>query len=146
VEPQTRGRAARVEKIHLTLVFLGDADERKAIEAGRGVAGRAHELPIEQASYWRHNQIVWAGPRETPAPLTALVEALQVQLYKREFIMERRAFAAHVTLLRKARAPANPPALPAVAWPVREFLLVKSEGSKYTPLERFALGERCADS
>jgi 2'-5' RNA ligase len=138
----TGGAAIHESKIHLTLAFLGEADHEKAIRAARGAQASAHALPLEQARYWRESRIVWAGPRETPPPLQALVESLSLQLYREQFILERRPFAAHVTLLRKARAAALPP-LPAIGWPVREFLLVRSalspRGSSYEPLERFAL-------
>ena len=139
----TGGKATDESKIHLTLAFLGDADPAKAIEAAKRVRAEAHEMPIEQARYWRDNGIVWAGPRETPRPLQALFDRLSIELYREEFILERRPFAAHVTLIRKARAAALP-SLPAVDWPVREFLLVRSsissKGSTYEPLERFSLG------
>ena len=137
------GKAVRHEQIHLTLAFLGDADAGKAIEAARTVSARARELALEEARYWKHNQIVWAGPRRTPRALAGLVDALHLELYRREFILERRPFAAHVTLIRKARAPAGLPPLPTLEWPVTEFVLVQSrvsrEGSTYTPLERFPL-------
>jgi 2'-5' RNA ligase len=46
-------------------------------------------------------------------------------------------------LVRKARAAKSLPPLPALDWPVTEFLLVRSTlssaGSSYEPLERFAL-------
>ena len=139
---RTGGRTTDEGKIHLTLAFLGDADERKASAAARRVAARPHALPIEEARYWRENQIVWAGPRETPPALRALFDGLSLELYREEFALERRPFAAHVTLIRKARAAKLPP-LPALDWPVREFLLVRSQlssaGSAYQPLERFAL-------
>ena len=138
----TGGKAIDAAKIHLTLAFLGDADPQEAAAAARRAAGIAHELPIEQARHWRENSIVWAGPRETPPLLKALFESLSRELYRSQFILERRPFAAHVTLIRKARA-ARLPALPALEWPVREFLLVRSslssKGSTYEPLERFAL-------
>ena len=138
----TGGKATDEAKIHLTLAFLGDADPARAITAARKVRSAAHSLPLEQARYWRENHIVWAGPRETPPPLQALFDRLSKELYREEFILERRPFAAHVTLIRKARAAALPP-LPALDWPVREFLLVRSslssKGSTYEPLERFAL-------
>ena len=141
---QTGGKATSEEKIHLTLAFLGEADEKKAIAAGRRVTAKPHSLAMEQARYWRENHIVWAGPRDTPPPLQALFDRLSVELYREEFILERRPFAAHVTLIRKARAATLPP-LPAVDWPVREFLLVRSslssKGSSYEPLERFCLEE-----
>ena len=138
----TGGKVTVEEKIHLTLAFLGEADAAKAAAAARRVTGTKHELPIEQARCWRENNIVWAGPREMPAALKALHESLSLELYREEFILERRAFAAHVTLLRKARA-ANLPPLPAVHWPVAEFILVRSSlssrGSTYEPLARFRL-------
>lgn len=139
---QAGGTLTQEEKIHLTLVFLGDADPERAIRAARKVEGEAHALPIEEARYWRDNHIVWAGPRETPLPLAALFKRLELELYKEDFILERRPFTAHVTLIRKARAAKLPP-LPALDWPVREFLLVRSQrsaaGAAYQPLERFAL-------
>jgi len=125
-------------KIHLTLAFLGEADHEKAIRAARQVAARVHTLPLEQARYWRENRIVWAGPRETPAALKALHESLSMALYREQFILERRPFTAHVTLIRKARAATLPP-LPAVEWPVDQFSLVRSAGSSYQVLQRFPL-------
>jgi 2'-5' RNA ligase len=140
---QLEGRPTPAEKIHLTLAFLGGAQPDKAIAAARRERGRRHALPIEVAKYWKHNEIVWAGPRETPAELTALVESLHLELYRAEFILERRPFAAHVTLLRKAPRPAVLPPLPKVDWPVHELTLVRSsvssKGSSYEVVERFPL-------
>ena len=137
------GRPIPAEKIHLTLAFLGAAQPDRAAAAARRVQGRAHALPIEVAKYWKHNQVVWAGPRETPPDLAALADALHFELYRAEFILERRPFAAHVTLVRKARKPASLPPLPAVDWPIRELALVhstlSSNGSTYETLARFPL-------
>ena len=138
----TGGKPTDEAKIHLTLAFLGEADPERAIRAASKVQGASHSLAIEQARYWRESNIVWAGPRETPPALKALFDSLSIELYREEFILERRPFAAHVTLIRKARAATLPP-LPALDWPVREFLLVRSSlsstGSTYEPLERFPL-------
>jgi 2'-5' RNA ligase len=141
---ESGGKPIIVENIHLTLAFLGEADRDKAIAAARGVKGRRHELPIDAARYVKRNQMVWVGPSEVPASLAALAADLRGQLLRRQFALEERPFAAHVTLIRKARRPRSMPPLPAVSWPVEEFLLVSSttssNGSAYTPLERFALG------
>jgi RNA 2',3'-cyclic 3'-phosphodiesterase len=135
----TGGKTTAEAKIHLTLAFLGEADAQKATAAARRVEAAPHHLPLEEARYWRENQIVWAGPRETPAGLKALFERLSMELYREEFILERRPFAAHVTLIRKARS-AKLPALPGkLDWPVKEFFLVSSKGAMYEQLERFAL-------
>ena len=130
VQRQCGGRVVRAENIHLTLAFLGDVAEKPAV----AIQGDRHSLPIEQARYWAHNQIVWVGPHATPAPLEALADVLKT---------ETRKFAAHVTLIRKARDPGHLPPLPPVDWPVHEVLLVQSvlggQGPRYEVLERFAL-------
>lgn len=127
------GRAAREDTIHLTLAFLGDAEPEAALAAARQVRGAASSFVLTEARYWAHNRIVWVGPEECPAALAALARDLG----------EEREFAAHVTLIRKVRAPKRLPALPALEWPVREFVLVNSElqpeGPRYEVLERFAL-------
>ncbi len=143
---QTGGRVTRAETIHLTLAFLGEVDKEKlraVIRAGRGVGGRAHSLPIEQARWWAHNRIVWAGPNEIPAPLAALAAELKNNLAQEGFSLEARAFAAHVSLIRRAHEPQNAlPEPPIVDWPVGEFVLVRSalsrEGASYETIERFA--------
>ena len=135
------GRSTTEGNIHLTLAFLGQGDEAKAAGAARRVKGEAHDLPIEEARQVR--DMVWVGPRETPPALKRLFDALSLELYREGFILERRPFAAHVTLIRKARAAALP-ALPTVKWPVREFLLMTSSlrpaGAEYRIRERFSLG------
>jgi 2'-5' RNA ligase len=136
------GRRTPAEKIHLTLAFLGAVAPQSAVLAARKLRGERHDLPIEQAHYWKHNRILWVGPRETPAALKALVEALHLELFRAEYILERRPYAAHVTLARSAPPPRELPPLPKVEWPVSEFTLVSSsnsaKGSVYTIVERFA--------
>jgi 2'-5' RNA ligase len=138
------GRVTPAEKIHLTLAFLGSAPPQKAIGAARRVHARCHELRLDKAQYWKHNRIVWAGPREVAPELKMLVEALHMELYRAEYILERRPFAAHVTLLRSAQPPGELPPLPKVEWPVRELTLAQStgsaKGSVYQVVERFPLG------
>lgn len=140
---KTGGKTTPQDKIHVTLAFLGETDPKRATKAAERVRAQAHKLPIEQARYWRENNIVWAGPRETPPALKALFDSLSIELFREEFILERRPFAAHVTLIRKARAAKSLPPLPALDWPVDEFVLVRSSlssaGSSYDPLARFTL-------
>ena len=137
------GRVTPAVKIHLTLAYLGAAAPEKAIPAARRVKAARHALPLEKAQYWKHNKIVWAGPRELPAGLKALVESLHLELFRAEYILERRPYAAHVTLLRSAAPPRELPPLPRVEWPVGELTLVRStssgKGSVYEVLERFPL-------
>lgn len=129
----TGGKPVAAEKIHLTLAFLGDADPKEAIAAAKEIHGEAFDLPIEESEYWKRNRIVWVGPRQIPAPLERLVTALQLELFRAEFILERRPFAAHVTLLRKARMALALPDLPPVRWHASDFVLVQSHTSRTGP-------------
>lgn len=137
------GKLTVVENIHLTLAFLGEAEPGKAIAAARRVGGQPHQMPIDAARYVKRNQMVWVGPAAVPEALLSLVTPLHECLRENGFTLEERSFAAHVTLVRKARRPASIAPLPRVAWPVDEFLLVASKtssrGSTYEPLERFRL-------
>jgi 2'-5' RNA ligase len=139
----TGGRATRAESIHLTLAFLGEIEEEllRPLEA-IPLEGPAHALPIETAGYWKHNRIVWAGPRETPDALQKLQAGLRKDLLDLKIVLDKRPFAAHVTLIRKAAAAALPP-LPSVRWPVEEVALVRSKvspaGSSYETIARYPL-------
>ena len=133
-----RGKATPVEKIHLTLAFLGEADPAKAIAAARLVRARRLDLSLDTARYVKRNEMVWAVAHEAPVQL---VESLHASLAKHGFVLEKRPYAAHVTLLRKAPAPGALAPLPSVAWPIDEFVLVRSRGSNYEPVERFPLSE-----
>ncbi len=137
------GKLVAEQNIHLTLAFLGEADAATATAAAKRARGARHVLPIEKAHFWRDNDILWVGPRETPPALGALVKSLHLELYRAEFVLDRRPFASHVTLLRKARAPKSLPPLPAAPWPVDEFVLVSSrvsaKGATYEPVARFPL-------
>ena len=143
VRNESGGKLIAVENIHLTLAFLGEAQPEPAIAAARQVKARRHRLPIDAARYVKRNEMVWIGPAVVPSDLESLASELRRSLLDQGVVLEERPFAAHVTLIRKARAPKSIPPLPRLAWPVDEFLLVASRtssaGSSYTPVERFAL-------
>lgn len=130
---ESGGRAVPAQNIHLTLAFLGDADPAAVRVLGASVRMAPTRFAVEEARFWAHNRILWAGPRETPPALAALARALG----------EAREFAAHVTLVRRARHGRRLPPFPALEWPVGEFSLVRSmlgpAGPSYEVLERYAL-------
>jgi 2'-5' RNA ligase len=140
---QTGGRATAPATIHLTLAFLGEAEPGGAVAAARRVRGKGFGLPVDTAKYWRHNRIVWVGPKTLPDPLQQLADDLRRELLSEKFSLEEREFAAHVTLIRKAGPPKSLQLLPGIEWQAREFVLVCSVpdkgGSHYETLERFPL-------
>ncbi|HEX2650663.1 MAG TPA: RNA 2',3'-cyclic phosphodiesterase [Burkholderiales bacterium] len=144
VHRSSGGRVTRPETIHLTLAFLGEIEEKRLpLLQQVTLSGKRHSLPVDAARYWKHNQIVWVGPREMPREMRRLVVSLSGFLEKNEFRQEKREFAAHITLIRKARVPNLIPELPKVAWPVDEVVLVRSrlsaKGSNYEVVQRYPL-------
>jgi 2'-5' RNA ligase len=106
VHRQTDGKLTRADSVHMTLLFLGDTPvERLHMleELAATVAFEAFTLDIAKVGCWKHNQIAWVAPPTTPPPLARLVEQLGRGAAAREFPVETRPFAPHLTLIRKAR-------------------------------------------
>lgn len=126
------------------MAFLGEVGAaRVASLSTLSLTCERHSLPIEVARYWARNRVVWAGPRKTPGPVQALVDSLRAELRAGGFRVEDRAFAAHITLIRKAIRGNGLSPLPTVRWPVEEYVLVRSrpaaKGSDYEVIGRFPL-------
>jgi RNA 2',3'-cyclic 3'-phosphodiesterase len=146
----TGGRVTRAETIHLTLAFLGDVPGEQVAalnECAGKVRGRAFDLRLDEGRWWRHNNIVWAGPKIMPEALRDLAEQLDGVLKAGGFRTEKRAFKAHVSLIRRAiKGDALPEFVP-IEWRVNEFVLVRSAlsaaGPAYAVVSRLPLsGER----
>lgn len=138
------GRAMPPENVHLTLAFLGStpAAALPAIAAAAGrAAPRTFTLRIDAPGYWRHNQIAWAGAREVPPALAALVGDLRAALLEANVAFDPKPFVAHLTLVRKAPPGFRLPRLEPIEWPVRDFVLVRSmtgpDGSAYEVTQRW---------
>ena len=135
------GRPTHPQDLHITLVFLGSvsAERQMCVEAVAGkIRGKPFDLTIDHFGFWPRPRILWCGPSETPAALQELVQYLQKGLKRCGFDPERRPYAAHATLARKARKIHCPALETPVQWPVREFALVSSrsggEPPRYEPL------------
>jgi 2'-5' RNA ligase len=140
------GRAVSPQKIHLTLVFLGDLPRDRIAALGAlasTVRGHRFGLAVNRLEYWRHNRILWAGVRTCPKALPALVAGVQDALAGLEIQFDRRPYVPHVTLLRNARRAPADDACPEVTWPVEDFALMESAptpaGRAYQVLRRWPL-------
>jgi len=138
------GRVMVAATLHMTLAFVGTvpaARRGELTDAGASIRVPRFSFVLDRLGQWR--DIVWAGAGDPPATLVGLADALREALTRRGFRLEARAFAPHLTLLRKARPlPALAP-LPAREWRVTEFVLVTSQrspaGSSYTRLAGWTL-------
>lgn len=144
------GRRIKAENIHLTLVFVGNVDNR-GLESLYGAADgidkggiRSFELAIQQVGCWKHSHIAYVAPRDVPSVLEELVGLLRQAIESAGFSLEQRAYRPHITLIRDAACRALPQSMEPVVWGVREWLLVKSEqareGVVYSPVGRWRLG------
>ena len=138
------GRPTRQESIHLTLAFLGDVALDKMGDVHEAAARTAFEpfaFTVDAVGCWNHNGVAWVGPRATPPPLLQLVGSLAAALLDAGFRVDGRPYAAHVTLVRKARCKAIDPTIAPVQWRAKEFVLVRSElnaeGSRYIVIGRW---------
>lgn len=140
------GRAMKRETLHLTLAFLGcvPADKaEKVLEVAAGIRGEPFQLVLDRVRCWGHNHIVWTGPSVMPPALAALAGQLAQGLGAAGFTLEKRAFAAHITLLRNARCAETPPDFKPITWQARDFVLVESrlspQGAAYEIVGRWRL-------
>jgi 2'-5' RNA ligase len=136
------------EKLHLTLVFLGQRDAQQTAcfcQAAAGVRCEPFELQLDYLGGWPRAGIQWLGSSRMPESLTELVRGLTRNLQPCGYEAEKRPFVAHITLARRVRHPKVKSGLEAIRWPVSDFVLVEtvagSGGARYQVLQRWALAE-----
>ena len=92
------GRRIRAENIHLTLVFVGNVDNRglqALCDAAEGIAKKStapFELVIQKIGYWKHNCVAYAAPLGIPSRLEELVSFLRKATESIGFSPEERAY------------------------------------------------------
>jgi len=132
--------------IHLTLAFIGNVAAGRVPELcalAASIVAPSFDLTIDAAEYWRHNRILWAGPKDCPDALRLLVNGLEDALRKAGFHTEERAYAPHITLLRDARRAPSTLTLPGIRWRLTEFALMQSlrrnNATAYEPIQLWPL-------
>lgn len=145
------GRMMRTDTLHMTLAFLGQADEadtRRLIEACEHWRLPAGSMVLREPGCFRKARVVWLGPSTPEAPSLAWLyqanERLWAYLAPLGWQARESAFRPHVSLLRNA-APTGLGALKEteVHWTPERCVLVGSQptetGSRYTVLAEVAL-------
>jgi 2'-5' RNA ligase len=122
------GRCTRADSIHLPRLLAPPA----------GVFTSAFRVTLDQWGCWARNGIGWTAPSQVPVSLRDLAENLEGWLRGAGFGLEQRAFAPHVTLVRKAQCAPMPDVMAPIAWQVDELALIHSHlmpgGSRYRKL------------
>lgn len=131
----------RVERLHLTLHFLGDvpADRLPILLDRLHVAWKPFELTLGCGAVWP-NGVALLRPDSAPAPLLQLHEALRCELVALGIPVDERRYRPHVTLARRAHGAKPPGQGPGLHWTIdSSYVLVRSlPGSGgYEIVERF---------
>lgn len=144
--PRSQGKPVPVDKLHLTLAFLGavDGETRRCAEGvADGIGVPPFRLALDWLGHFPRPRVVWVGTNTPPPALLALVEGLAEGLERCGIPREHRPFRAHLTLARKVRRFSGTGTVEPVTWPVNEFSLVRSrtlpQGAVYEVLRRWPL-------
>ncbi len=151
-------RWSEPESWHVTLQFLGAADEAQAACVQAGLAGlRAVAVPVRIAGlgFFERAGVFWAGV-ELNAKLLSLQQSVTAATRNCRFVTEVRTYNPHITLARvrgRGRTRALAPLKKEVEvarvdlraeFTAEEFLLYESipgpEGSRYEVRGRYPLG------
>lgn len=135
------GRRQRPDQWHVTLEFIGAADQR-----GRAALQTAAErltlpdceLHFDRCEHWHKPHVACLLASDTPAPLAQFVAQLRAAIAAVGFEPEPRPWRPHVTIARKVRSAVDVPVTPPLRWPATGFALVRSTsdpaGSRYEPV------------
>jgi len=138
------GRFCFDETLHLTLIFLGEYDERQ-METIKTVMGKTEFRPfiivLDRAGFFKRDDgnTWWIGLKENSS-LSALQADLSERLKQSGFTLETRKFTPHITLGRKIKMPVGfiPPKIKPIEFVVTSIELMKSEHINgrltYTPI------------
>ena len=153
--PRNPFRLTPPDRVHLTLMFLGEASPQdlprltRALEPIRNQPG-AFQATVEDFGVFpspRRARVLWAGIGEGAERLVALAEATEVILEPEGFARETRPFVPHLTLGRTRRPALFDPSgtsFPDLRFTVAAVDLVQSEqdrhGVTYSTIEKYELG------
>lgn len=141
---KAQGRRTRVERLHMTVQFLGDFDSPPDTAVDKAIAAAMSiEPPMEIAmtldrlGNFGRGRVVWLGSSATPGQLLELHRRLGDALAARGLTPKHAdMLVPHVTLARDAREVCDA-ALPALQWRARDFVLVDSTSGEYRILGRW---------
>ena len=123
---QGRGSFPPPENLHLTLAFLGEAeDPARARAALSEVSCRPFSLAVGGPP-GHFGDLWWAGVRADPA-LEELAVSLQADLRSQGFCQEDRPWLPHITLVRRWRGEAPQVTVPHASMVVRQISLLRSD-------------------
>lgn len=145
----TRARPVTQDKLHLTLIFLGNSNSevRQCYEmAAANTNGQAFRLDLEEITYRRRQQLLWIEALRLPAALGALLSQLSTNLVQCGYTPEQRSFLPHMTMARKVGKKITIQKIKPLSWQVSNFSLVESKtyqtGAEYQIIKTWPLQKK----
>jgi len=145
---QPGGRLEKPERLHATLLFLGDAvpaqEEATALQIASLLKADPFTLTIDRAgTFSRRSKLWWLGSSQASREALALHDALRARLRVAGVSYDLKTFTPHVSFLRDAgKALATTPIAP-IRWKVDDFVLARSQldpqPARYDVIGRFKL-------
>lgn len=128
------------ERLHLTLHFLGEVDERAAAALAAALPPLAAPfmLQLVRPALWPQG-IAVIEPSSVPPALATLHAELAALLRGHGLQLEARRFRPHVTLARHAQGATPPGEVSPVEWRATGYALVRSVAGpplRYEPIAR----------
>ena len=139
--------------LHLTLAFLGEADEAtrdRLIAAAAQQRCPPFSVHLDQTGWFQRARAAWVGPSEWPNELNVLARALRRHGEKLGLGNGEQGYRPHITLSRKAAE--APEALPAPDFVLQadSFCLYQSvstpQGVSYEPIACWPLRARIKET
>lgn len=129
---QPGGRLEKPERLHATLLFLGDAvparEEAAAMQVASLLKADPFTLVLDRAGMFsRRSKLWWLGSSQPAREAIALHDALRARLRIAGVSYDLKSFTPHVSFLRDAAKALAPTPIEPVSWRVSEFVLVRSQ-------------------
>jgi 2'-5' RNA ligase len=139
-------RPVAVEKLHLTLLFLGSLVESQ-LECVCAVVQSMRQarfaLCLDRVLVKKRQGMLWLSPSVIPPALVELEQQLRLRLAACDLNLEMRGFKPHLTLVRKLRLFSHIPEINLPLWAVESFVLLESVvqtgGNRYQQVQKWCL-------
>jgi len=138
------GRPMRPDTLHMTLVFLGETPDLqvpKVLGCGDSVQARgvkSFTLNVDARAHFPDAKLAWLGCAEPPEALRDLWNALRQELALAQITHHDSDtdYQPHITVARDCLLYPSPKGIPAIEWPVEDFVLVDSTRTPGGPVYR----------
>jgi 2'-5' RNA ligase len=132
-------KALLPDNLHMTLLFVGAADELKVpvlMACGDQVRAPSFSLTLDAVSHFKRKHLAWLGGTTVPSQLVHLQERLRQDVLAAGFPLDDRIFTPHVSVARDCRYFPAPAPIEPIHWPIESFVLVDSRLTPAGPLYR----------